>query len=114
FNTFFDLSGCSTSGNQTQTLVDQSLGKNGCGGGSVTGDILSFRGNFFCQPGTHVFVWVFQLDLTRNGDTVIGDVGGAPCFVEDYVAAFWTKGDFDGVSQLVHTGLQCATGIVFE
>src|SRR5690554_6533225 len=114
FDAFLDLAWCCASSNETQTFVHEGLCQNGCGRGTVTSDVLSFGGNFFCQLGAHIFKWVFQFDVASNGHAVVCDGWCTPCLIEDNVAALWTKGDFDSVSQLVHTGLQCTTSIVVE
>lgn len=39
--------------------------------------VIGLGGYFLGQLCAKVFIWIFKIDLTRNGDTVIGDGQGA-------------------------------------
>ena len=109
-DTFFQNHWVCACGYVFHTFANQSLSQQGCGGGAVTGSIVGFYSNFFYQLSAHVFKWVFQLDFFCDGHAVVGDERCAEFFIQNHVAAFWTEGDFYGVSQFVDTGLQRFTG----
>ena len=49
------------------------LSQKGSSSSTVTGNIIGLAGNFINQLGTHVFKFIFRIDLLGDGDTVIGD-----------------------------------------
>ena len=103
-----------TRGNVAQTLANERLGEHGGSGGAVAGDVVGLGRNFLDQLGTHVLELVFQLDLTGDGDTVVGDRGSAELLVEHHVATLRAEGHLDGVSELVDARLEAATGLFVE
>jgi hypothetical protein len=56
------------------------LCQHGGGGGAVTGDVVGLGGDLLHELGAHVLERVLELDLLRDGHTVVGD-GGAPNFL---------------------------------
>jgi hypothetical protein len=65
---------------RAQALVDHRLGQHGRGRRAVTGDVVGLGGDLLGELGTEVLERVVQLDLARDGDTVVGD-RGAPHFL---------------------------------
>ncbi len=106
--------GARAGGDVAQALVDQGLGQHGGGGGAVTRDVVRLGGDLLDELRAKVLVRVVELDLTGDGDTVVGDGRGAELLVDDDVAALGTDGHLDGVGQLVHAALQRAAGVLVE
>ena len=97
-----------------QALVDQRLGEHGGGGGAVTGDVVGLGGDLLGQLRAEVLVRVVELDLTGDGDAVVGDGGSAPLLVEDDVAALRAERHLDGVGEDVDATLERAAGVLVE
>ena len=81
------------------------LGQNGCGGGTVAGHVIGLGSHFLHQLRAHVLKSVCQLDLLRDGHTVIGDQGSAEGLIEYYISSFRSKCHSHGVAELIDTGL---------
>src|SRR5699024_7830319 len=58
FDSALELTGCGTGGDVAQSFVDEGLGQNGRGGGSVTGDVVGLGGDFLGQLDAEVLVRV--------------------------------------------------------
>ena len=101
-------------GHVAQALADERLGEHGRGGGAVTGDVVGLLGDLLDELGADLLVRVLELDLLGDGDTVVGDRGGAPLLLQDDVAALRAEGDLDGVGEDVHAALEAATGLLVE
>ena len=97
-----------------QALADQRLGEHGRGGRAVTGDVVGLLGDLLDELGADLLVRVLELDLLGDGDTVVGDRGGAPLLLEHDVAALGAEGHLDGVGEDVHAPLEAATGLLVE
>ncbi|CAB4796351.1 unannotated protein [freshwater metagenome] len=95
----------------TQTFAHQGLSQNGRGRGSVTGNVVGLLGNFLDQFGTDLLEGIFEFDFLGDGDTIVGDRGGAPLLFQHNVATTWAQGDLDCVSELVHATLKTAAGL---
>ena len=65
--------------------------KNRSSRGAVTGEVRGLRGNFAHHLSAHVFELVFELDLFRNGNTVLGNSWCAIRLVEHDIAPFGTE-----------------------
>src|SRR3972149_4340445 len=74
-----------------------------CGGGAVAGNVGSLARNLLDHLSAHVFELVFELDLFGDGDAVLGDIGSAVRFVQDYVSPFGPERDGSGVRQYIYT-----------
>src|SRR5690606_21738177 len=98
----------------TQTLADHRLGEDGGGGGAVTSDVVGLVRHLVGELGAHVLPRVVQLDLLGDGDTVVGDRGGAPLLLEDDVATLRAESHLYRVGQLVYAGLEAAAGLLVE
>ena len=80
------------------------MSQNGSGSGAVTGDVVGFGGGFFEQLSAHILKWVFQLNFLGHGDTVMGNSGGAPLFVQSHVAPLRPQGGGYGLGQGIDAG----------
>ena len=101
-------------GDVAQALADQRLGQHGGGGGAVTRDVVGLGRHLLHQLGAEVLVRVVELDLAGDGDTVVGDGGGAELLVDDDVAALGADRHLDRVGKLVDAALEGATGVLVE
>ncbi len=104
----------SARGDVAQTLADQRLGQHGGGGGAVTRDVVGLGRHLLHELRAQVLVRVVQLDLAGDGDTVVGDGGGAELLVDDDVAALGADRHLDRVGKLVDAALEGATGVLVE
>ena len=104
--------GVGAGGQILQTLADDGLGQQGCGGGAVTGHIVGLGGDLLHQLSAHVLKRVVQLNLLGDGHAVVGDQGGAELLVQHYIAALGTHGDLHGIGELVDAALQRVTGFL--
>ena len=90
------------------------LGQDGGGRRAVTGDVVGLLGDLLDELGADLLVGVLELDLLGDGDTVVGDGGGAPLLLQDDVAALGAERDLDGVGEGVHAPLEAAAGLLVE
>ena len=100
--------------NSFQTFSDDSLSQYGCSGGPVACSVVRFRGNFFHHLRTHIFELVFQFDFTSNGNTIFGDGRCTERFIQNYVTAFRTEGNFHCICQYVYAAQHFHTSVVTE
>ena len=94
--------------------ADHCLCEHGGGSGAVASDVVSLGSDFLDELGAHVLKRIFELDLLRDGDTIVGDRGSAELLVEHYIAALRTNCHLDCVGQLVYAGFQRATRFVVK
>ena len=97
-----------------EAFGDDGLCKDGCGGGTVAGDVIGLGGDFDQQASAHVFEWVFEFDFFCDRDTVVGDGRSAELLVDGDVAAAGSQGGLDGVSDGIYTTLEGATSLFVE
>ena len=97
-----------------QPLTDEGLGEHGGGGGAVAGDVVGLGGNALDELRPEVRERLGELDLTGDGDAVIGDGGAAERLGEHDVAALGAERDLDGVGELVDTGEHALAGLLVE
>ena len=90
------------------------LGKNGCGRGAITGDVIGLLGNFLHQFGADALKRIFEVDFLGDRHAVFGDRGSSPLLVEDNVAALGAKRDLDGVSQKIQTALHATARFLIK
>ena len=107
-----DIHGVCTGGDILHALGDHGLCQNGCGGGAVACCVVGLGSDFTHQLCAHVLELVLQLDLLRDGDTIVGDDRGAELLAQHHVAALGAQGDLNGVCQGIDTGTQCLAGIL--
>ena len=86
-----------TSGHVAQTFAHERLGQHRCGGGAVACDVIGLLGYLFDQLSADLLVRILKIDFLGDGNTVVGDRGGSPLLLKDYVAAFGAECDLDGV-----------------
>ena len=103
FDTAFYIHRIRTSCNILHSFTENSLCQNGSRGGAVPCIVTGFAGNFVYHLCAHIFKRVFQFNFFRNRHTVFGNGGRAKFFVDNHVSAFWSEGNFNGVSKLVDT-----------
>ena len=113
-DTTFQIHWVHARSNGFQAFGDDRLRQYGRGGGTVTGSVVRFRGNFFHHLCAHVFELVFQLDFTCNRNTIFGDGWRAEGFVQHYVTAFRAQSDFHCVCQYVYAAEHFYTSVVTE
>lgn len=111
---FFRAAGEAPHGDVAQTLADQRLRQHGGGGGAVTRDVVGLGRHLLDELGAQVLVRVVDLDLTGDGDTVVGDRRRAELLVDDDVAALGADRHLDRVGKLVDAALKGATGVLVE
>ena len=87
----------STGSHVAQALTHKRLGEHGCGGGTVTCDIVGLLGYLFDEFSANLFIGVFKLDLFGDGNTVVGDRGCAPRLLKHDVAATGAKSYLNGI-----------------
>src|SRR5436305_4472830 len=103
-----------TRGHVAQALADQCLGEDGRRRRAVTGDVVGLLRDLLDQLGADPFVGVLELDLLRDGDTIVGHRGGPPLLVQDDVAALRAERHLDRVGELVHAPLERPTRLFIE
>ena len=101
-----------TGGDILHALGDHGLCQNGCGGGAVACCVVGLGCDLTHQLCAHVLELVLQLDLLRDGDTIVGDDRGAELLAQHHVAALGAKGDLHGICQRVNTGAQRLAGFL--
>ena len=82
--------------------------QNGRGGGAVAGNIVGLGGDALDELCAEVLEGIFELDLTGDAHTVVGDGGAAECLGEHDVASTRAQGHLDGVGKLVDSGFESA------
>ena len=100
--------------NVAKAFTDHRPGQDSGCGGTVAGYVISLLGDLFDQLSSDSFVGIFKFDLFGNGNTVVGDGGGAPLLLEHHVAALGSEGDSNGVSELIHPRLKATPGLLIE
>ncbi len=103
-----------TARDRLQTFAENELGEDRGGRGAVTGNVVRLAGGFLHQLRAHVFEWVLQFDILRDGDAVLGDGRAAPTFVQNRIAATWPERRTHGAGQLAGTGQEFLTGVIGE
>ena len=83
----------------------------GSGSSTIACYIVGFDGNFFNQLCAHVFKWIFQFDVTSNGNTIVSDQRSTELFVKDYVSSFRSDRYTNGICKFIYTGFQCFSGV---
>ncbi len=97
-----------------QALADECLGQHGGGRRAVAGDVVGLLRYFLDQLGTDLLPRVLKLDLLGDGNTIVGDRGGAPLLLENDVPALRAEGNLHGVGELVHAALEAAPGFLVK
>src|SRR4051794_21578923 len=89
-----------------QALADDRLGEDGGRRRAVAGHVVGGRGDLAHELRALVLEDVLDLDLTSDGDAVVGDGRSAELLVEDDVAAARAERHLDGVRDRVDALLQ--------
>ena len=101
-------------GDVAQTVVDDSLSEQGCGGSAVTHGVVGLGGDLLHQLSAHVLDVVLELDLLGDGNAVVGDGRGTERALQSDVAALGAHGDGNGVGQSVDALGELSAGIGVE
>ena len=101
-------------GDDPQALRDHRLAEDHRGGGAVAGDVVGLGRDLLEELRAHVLERVLELDVTSDGDAVVGDRRGAELLVEHDVAALGADGHADRVGEAVDAPLQGATSGLVE
>ena len=97
-----------------QAFTDQSLCENGSGGGAVASDVVSLLGDLLDELGADLLVRVVEFDLLGDGNTIVGDRGGAPLLFENDVATLGAQRHLDSVGEGVEASLEATTCLFVE
>ena len=84
-------------GDQLEALLHDRGGQHRRGSGAIARIVTGLRGDLAHHLSAHVLELVFEFDLLRDGDAVLGDARRPVGLVEDHVAALRTERHFDGV-----------------
>ena len=103
-----------TGGNILQTLVDDSLSKDGGSSGTITSIVASLGSHALNELGTGVLELVLELHLLGHGNTVLGNLGSTKLLLDNYIATLRTESYLYCIGQLVNTLLEQVTGICIE
>ena len=106
--------GVGTGSDVLQTLFEDGFCENGCGGGTVTGNIAGLGCDFADHLGAHVLERVGKFHFLRHAHTVLGDGGGTEFLVQNHISAPGTEGGFDGGGKLFDAGKKLASCFIIE
>ncbi len=93
-------------GDVLQAFAIDRFGEDGGGRGAVTGDVAGLAGDFANELSAHIFIGILELDLFRDGHTVLGDRGAAEFLVEDDVATGRPESGLHGFREFLDTAKQ--------
>jgi hypothetical protein len=99
-------------GDRLYAFTEDRLGKNGSGGGAVTGHVAGLAGDFANHLRAHVLQRVLQFDFLGDSDAVLGDERRTEFLFNHHVAALGAKSYLDGVGQNIDAAQDCLTGIL--
>lgn len=97
-----------------QSLADDYLSEHCCRRGSVTGYVVGLCGDLSAQLCSHVLVWVLELYLLGDGDSVLGYDRRSELPLENYVAAFRAECNFNSRCDFVDSCFEGDTCICAE
>ena len=103
-----------TCGNVLKTHIDDGLGQDGGGGGTVARLLVGLGSDFLDHLGAHVLKAVFELHFLGHGNAVLGHLWSSELFVYHYITAFRSKGYLDCIGQLVGSALHFGAHISIE
>src|SRR4051794_20726683 len=93
-------------GHVLEALADDRLGEHGGRRRAVAGYVVRGRGDLAHELGALVLEDVLDLDLTGDGDAVVGDGRSTELLVEHHVTAARAEGDLDRVGDRVDALLE--------
>jgi len=97
-----------------QGFSENGSGKHCGSSGPISSLVVGLIGNRFDQTGTHIGEPVGELYGFSHGDSVLGDFDWSEALIDEYVAAVGSKGDLDGVGELVAALEHAVAGLVAE
>ncbi len=80
----------------------------------VTGYVVRLCRDFLDQLRAHVLKGVFEFDLARNGDAVVGNGRRTKLLTQHDVATLGSKGHLHRVGQFVDTGFEAASCVLVK
>ena len=89
-----------------EALGDDRLAEDDGGRRAVAGDVVGLGRDLLEKLRAHVLERVVELDVARDGHTVVGDRGRAELLVEHDVTALRPERDADGVGETVDAALE--------
>src|SRR6185437_3936045 len=98
-------------GNELDAFVDDRLGQNRGGGGTVAGNVVGLGGDRAHHLRAHVLELVLELDFLGDGDAVLGDARGAERLVDHHVAALGTEGNLHRIGEDIDAADHLVAGI---
>ena len=113
-NAALHLRGCRTACYVAQPLIHECLRQYGCGGRTVTGNVVRLGGYLFGELRTQVLVGVFQFDFTGDGDAIVRNNRCTPLLIKHHVTPARAEGNLHRVGKLINTGLQGFAGGIIE
>ncbi len=113
-DTLLQVHGVGAGGHVLEAHVDDGLGEDRRGGGTVTGLVVGLGGNLLHHLGTHVLERVLQLHFLGHGNTVLGDLRSTELLGNDYVAAFRAKRYFNCICKCICTVLHGGADVCIE
>ena len=86
------------------------MSENSGGGGAVTGDIVGLLSGFLEELRAHVLERIFEFNFLGDGNTVVGDAGGAELAIDRHVASLGSEGGGYRICNDIHAVLKLAAG----
>ena len=90
-------------GNRLETFSNHRIGKYGCGGSTVTGNVVGLCRYFLEELSSHVLIGILKFNFFRDGNTVFGHGRGTEFFVDEDISALRTQGNLYCAGNLFHT-----------
>src|SRR5699024_905824 len=113
-DTAVELNWVGTRSNVAQTFKNQGLGQKRSSRGSVTSVVVGLGRNGLDQLCAEVFKRILNVDITRDGDTVIGNSWATERLRQHDVATTWAKGDLHSVGESIYAALDALTGFLIK
>jgi hypothetical protein len=97
-----------------QSFLGDGVGQNGGGGGTVASDVVGLDGHFLHQLRAHVLEGILELDLTGDGNAVLGHGGGSELLVQKNIASLGSERHHDSPGELLDAAEQRTAGLFGE
>ena len=81
--------GICTGSNISHTFMQNLLSQNCCCSGTITGNIICFRSNFFYKLCSHIFKRIFYFNLSGYSNPIIGNGRRTIFLFQNNISAFW-------------------------
>lgn len=93
--------GVDTRGDGPNTIVDDGLGHDRRGGGTIAGLGVGLGGDLLDELGADILLGILEADLTSDGDAIVDNFGGAVVALQDDVATLRTERYLHSIGDLV-------------